>query len=80
MKFIVVAKSIKDPATRYRVHPIVQRLRARGDMVIVLYDPGFVSQLRLILMAATSDLLFIQRKLMNFISVKNHVMEKVEDI
>ena len=69
MKFIVVAKSIKDPATRYRVHPIVQRLRARGDIVIVFYEPGFVSQLRLIFMAATSDLLFIQRKLMNSVIV-----------
>ena len=72
MKCLVVAKSMDNPATRYRLAPVVQQLRDRGDAVTLIYEPGFFSQLRLITRAAGCDLIFIQRKLMNSIIVCIH--------
>ena len=69
MKFLFVAKSIEDPATRYRVAPIVRRLKNRGDAVTLIYDPGIISQLRLIAVAKAHDLILVQRKLMNCVIV-----------
>ena len=69
MKCLVVAKSMDNPATRYRLAPVVQQLRDRGDAVTLIYEPGFFSQLRLITRAAGCDLIFIQRKLMNSIII-----------
>ena len=65
MKYAVVAKSSDNPATRYRVAPIVDRLRARGDHVRVFYEPNLLSQVYLVLLALRCDLIFVQRKLLS---------------
>ena len=63
MKYLVLAKSKDNPATRYRVAPIVKKLLARGDTVDINYEPGFLSQLRILFSADAYDLVYIQRKL-----------------
>ena len=70
MRCVVVAKSLDSPATRYRIAPIVDRLRGRGDDVTVIYDPGILGQLRMIFLASQSDLILIQRKLLSVSIVK----------
>ena len=65
MKYVFVAKSSGNPATRYRVTPIVDRLRARGDHVTVFNEPNLVSQLHLVLLAIRCNLIFVQRKLLS---------------
>ena len=64
MKYVFVAKSSDNPATRYRVTPIVDRLRARGDHVTVFNEPNILSQVHLLLLAMRCNLIFIQRKLL----------------
>ena len=59
MKYVFVAKSSGNPATRYRVTPIVDRLRARGDHVTVFNEPNLVSQLHLVLLAIRCNLIFV---------------------
>ncbi|MDA0272222.1 MAG: hypothetical protein O3C68_03095, partial [Proteobacteria bacterium] len=61
MKILVLAKSAEDPATRYRVTPLIEQLTRRGDVVVVCFEPGFFSQLRLLVTAVKFDLVFIQR-------------------
>lgn len=64
MKYLFVAKSEDDPATRYRVQPIVELLRARNDDVELVYEPGSLAQFGLMSKAAARDLVFVQRKLL----------------
>lgn len=70
MKILVLAKSAEDPATRYRVAPLVEKLTGRGDRVVACYEPGFFSQLRVLVTAAGFDLILIQRKLFSAIFIR----------
>ncbi len=63
MNVLVLCKDIDDPATRYRVDPVVEVLRRRGDEVRVVSEPGFLTQCGLLFQAGRFDLVFIQRKL-----------------
>lgn len=63
MKILILAKAADDPATRYRVAPLVATLQARDDAVQVSYEPGFAEQLLILGRAPAYDLVFIQRKL-----------------
>ena len=65
MKCLVISKSIDNPATRYRVAPVVERLRDRGDDVTLICEPGLGAQVLLLSKIASFDLVFIQRKLLN---------------
>jgi glycosyltransferase involved in cell wall biosynthesis len=79
MKILVLAKSAEDPATRYRVAPLIEELTGRGDLVVVCFEPGFFSQLRVLVTAAGFDLVLIQRKLFSaiFIRLLRKVTSKV---
>ena len=65
MKVLVIAKSSDDPATRYRVAPLLTELERRGASTRVVYEPGFIGQITSALTAGRFDLVFIQRKLMS---------------
>ncbi len=65
MKCLLMGKSEANPATRYRLRPLLEILRARGDEVITAYEPDFQSQLQLSLFGGKYDLVFIQRKLLS---------------
>jgi len=70
MKILVLAKSAEDPATRYRVAPLAEELKARGDLVVTRFEPGLFSQLRVLSTAAGFDLVLIQRKLFGTIFIR----------
>ena len=63
MRYLVLAKSKHNSATRYRVVPIVERLIARGDAVHIRHKPGFFSRVKILFCVADYDLVFVQRKL-----------------
>jgi glycosyltransferase involved in cell wall biosynthesis len=63
MKFLFLAKSESNPATRYRAQFIIDALRRRGDQVDVYYEPGIFLQLQVLIKSFSADLVFVQRKL-----------------
>jgi len=69
MKCLIIAKSMENAATRYRVAPVVRHLRGRGDVVTLICEPDFFSQLWLLARAVDCDLVFVQRKLMSSIII-----------
>ena len=55
MKCLIIAKSMENAATRYRVAPVVRHLRGRGDVVTLICEPDFFSQLWLLARAVDCD-------------------------
>lgn len=63
MKYLFLTKSAEDPATRYRVDPVVNALRQRGDSVDLVPEASTAKQWSCLLRARDYDLVFVQRKL-----------------
>lgn len=64
MKVLFITKGREDPATRYRVIPLLTRLQALGvETSLCDKSDGLVAKLRLLSQAKDAQLLFIQRKL-----------------
>jgi glycosyltransferase involved in cell wall biosynthesis len=63
MRYLFLTKSADDPATRYRVDPIVNALRQRGDTVDLVPEATTAQQLSCLVHASRYDLVFVQRKL-----------------
>ncbi len=70
MRVLFLTKSKTDAATRYRADPVMQRLRALDCVVDQMEEPGFFSQMLLLVTVNRYGCVFIQRKLFNgFFSV-----------
>lgn len=64
MKVLFIAKGRNDPATRYRVMPVLSRLRQlKIETGLCDESEGIMGKLRLLYLAKGAQLLFIQRKL-----------------
>ncbi len=63
MKYLVLSKPARDPATRYRVAPLIAALVAKGAEVEWFAKPGAMQQLVILTKAHRYDVVFIQRRL-----------------
>ena len=63
MKTLFLAKSMDDPATRYRLKPLLVRLNEAGEDFVVFYEPGLLDRMRVLWCARSAGTVFIQRKL-----------------